>query len=188
MSVESIDHVVVSTDDNEIAEIAKQAGAQVPFMRPASLSNDKATGISVVLHALEQLPEVTDVLVLQPTSSLRTSSDIESILSLRHEAGCNSAVSLTSVVKHPSWMYSLTNTQTLKPFLGPKSAHGLQELPSTYILNGSLYLATRSFVFRNMSFISNETVGYVMPPERSVDIDTMLDWQLAELLMSARLP
>ena len=178
-----MDCVVVSTDDAEIAEVAKAGGAKVPFLRPAELASDGAPGIAPVLHALEQFPQVSDVLLLQPTSPLRTSSDIEAIVALREQAGLESAVSLTPSAKHPAWMYNLSGDHYLEPLLQMKGAHSRQQLTPAYVLNGALYLASRAFLLREQAFISPDTVGYVMPAERSVDIDTRLDWQWAEFLM-----
>ena len=175
--------VVVTTDDAEIAAVASAGGAEVPFLRPAELATDKAPGIAPVLHALEQLPKVSDVLLLQPTSPLRTSDDIEVIVALRQQAACESAVSLTPSSKHPAWMFSLSQEQRLEPLLELDEIVCRQQLSPAYVLNGSLYLASREFLLREQSFINAETIGYVMPPERSVDIDTPLDWQWAEFLM-----
>ena len=178
-----VDQVVVSTDDPEIAQVARACGAEVPFLRPAELASDTAPGIAPVLHALEQLPQVSDVLLLQPTSPLRTSADIEAIVALRQQAGRESAVSLTRSSKHPAWMYSLSQDQRMEPLLQLDGAHCRQQLPPVYVLNGVLYLATRAFLLREQAFIAPDTVGYVMPAERSVDIDSPLDWQWAEFLM-----
>ena len=178
-----VDQVVVSTDDPEIAQVARACGAEVPFLRPAELATDTAPGIAPVLHALEQLPEVNDVLLLQPTSPMRTSADIEAIVALRQQAGRESAVSLTPSAKHPAWMYRLNNGQLLESLLQLDQAHCRQQLSTAYVLNGALYLATRSFLLREQAFIAADTVGFVMPAERSVDIDTPLDWQWAEFLM-----
>lgn len=178
-----VDQVVVSTDDPEIADVAKAGGAEVPFLRPAELATDTAPGIAPVLHALEQLPQVSDVLLLQPTSPLRTSADIKAIVVLRQQAGRKSAVSLTPSAKHPAWMYSLRQDQQLDPLLKLDGAHCRQQLPPAYVLNGALYLASRDFLLREQAFIGADTVGYVMTAERSVDIDTPLDWQWAEFLM-----
>jgi len=178
-----VDQVVVSTDDPEIAEVAKAGGAEVPFLRPAELASDTAPGIAPVLHALEQLPQVSDVLLLQPTSPLRTSADIEAIVALRQRSGRESAVSLTPSAKHPAWMYSLSQDDRLESLILFDEAPCRQLLPPAYLLNGALYLASRDFLLREQSFIGDDTVGYVMPAERSVDIDTPLDWKWAELLM-----
>lgn len=178
-----VNQVVVSTDDPEIAEVAKAGGADVPFLRPAELATDTAPGIAPVLHILEKWPEVSDVLLLQPTSPLRTSADIEAIVALRQQAGRESAVSITPSAKHPAWMYSLSQDQRLEPLLQLDGAHCRQQLTPAYVLNGALYLASRAFVLREQAFITLDTVGYAMPSERSVDIDTPLDWQWAEFLM-----
>ena len=178
-----VDQVLVSTDDPEIAEIAKACGAEVPFLRPAELATDTAPGIAPVLHALEQLPHVGDVLLMQPTSPLRTSDDIKAIVALRHQAACETVVSLTPSAKHPAWMYSLSQDQLLEPLLLMDAADCRQQLSATYMLNGALYLASRAFLLREHAFIGPDTLGYVMPVERSVDIDTLLDWQWAEFLM-----
>lgn len=184
LATTSVDQVVVSTDDPEIADVAKAGGAEVPFLRPAELATDTTPGIAPVLHVLEQLPDVSDVLLLQPTSPLRTSADIEAILALRQQAGRESAVSLTRSAKHPAWMYSLSPDQQLELLLQLHGAHCRQQLPPAYVLNGALYLASRAFLLREQAFIAPDTLGYVMPAERSVDIDTLLDWQWAEFLMA----
>lgn len=181
-----VDRVVVSTDDPEIADVAKAGGADVPFLRPAELATDAAPGIAPVLHALEQLPQFTDLLLLQPTSPLRTSADIEAIVALRRRAGRESAVSLTPSPKHPAWMYCLSQDQRLKPLLQLDESHCRQQLPLAYVLNGALYLASRAFLLKEQKFIREDTLGYVMPAERSVDIDTSLDWRWAEFLMDQK--
>lgn len=181
-----VDQVVVSTDDPEIAEVARACGAEVPFLRPAELASDTASGIAPVLHCLEQLPKARDLLLLQPTSPLRISADIETIVALRQQAGCESAVSVTPSSKHPAWMYGLSDLQRLEPLLQLDGGYCRQELPTAYVLNGALYLASRDFLLREGAFITSETVGYVMPSERSVDIDTPLDWQWAEFLMEQK--
>jgi len=182
-----VDRVVVSTDDPQIAEVASDCGAEVPFLRPAELATDTAKGIAPVLHALEQLPQVSDVLLLQPTSPLRTSGDIEAIVSLRQLAGRESAVSLTPSSKHPAWMYSLSHDQRLESFYTMTEFQLTKQQSQVYALNGALYLASRDFLMREQAFIGPETVGYVMPAERSVDIDTPFDWKLAEFLMEQQL-
>ena len=178
-----LDQVVVSTDDSEIAALAKDCGADVPFIRPAELASDTAPGIWTVLHALEYFSEVTDVMLLQPTSPLRNSTDIKNIVDLRKHAGQESAVSLAPCAKHPALTYSLSENHKLKPFLPGDIAGCRQQLPPAYVLNGALYLASRDFLLKEKAFIASETAVYLMPACRSVDIDTQLDWKWAEFLM-----
>lgn len=181
-----VDQVVVSTDDEEIAEVAKCGGADVPFLRPAEHASDTAPGIAPVLHALQELSDVDDLLLLQPTSPLRTSTDIEAIFDLRKKANSASAVSLTRTPKHPAWMYSINSNKNLKSLYQYDEAYCRQQLPSVYVLNGALYLATRTFLLSEKAFVTEKTVGYTMPPERSVDIDNLLEFEWAEFLFRSQ--
>ncbi|SEK59296.1 cytidylyltransferase domain-containing protein [Ectothiorhodospira marina] len=180
----SIDRIVVSTEDEEIAALARDLGAEVPFMRPAALSADDTPGIEPVIHALEQLPEVDWVLLLQPTSPLRAAEDIEGIVQLCLEREAPSAVSVTAVDKHPYWMYQRDEKDRLEPMIPDQPAITTrQELPPTYVLNGALYLARRDWLLEQRRFVGPDTLGYVMPPERSVDLDTPRDWDWVEFLI-----
>jgi CMP-N,N'-diacetyllegionaminic acid synthase len=186
LAASSVDRVVLSTDDPEICAVGLAAGAEVPFVRPAELATDTAPGITTVLHALEQLPEVDDVLLLQPTSPLRLVEDVEAIVALRHQSCREAAVSVSQNAKHPAWMYSISPERTLEPVLPHPEATCRQQLAQTYALNGALYLASREFLERERSFLTTNTVAYVMPSDRSVDIDSLLDWQWGEFLMQQR--
>ena len=183
LAVPEIERVVVSTDDAGIAEVAQQWGAEVPFHRPPELAADDTPGIEPVLHALEQLPKMNQLLLLQPTSPLRSSADIAGILAFQRERKCSSAVSVSKTGKHPQWCYRLSPSGAMKPFLPSTTANCRQELESAYTLNGALYLSDRSWLQDHRSFVGPGTLGYEMPPERSVDIDTPLDWLWAETLL-----
>jgi CMP-N,N'-diacetyllegionaminic acid synthase len=184
---QSIDTVIVSTDDQEIATVAIKFEAEVPFMRPNALSQDDTPGIAPVLHAIQQLPGFDWVILLQPTSPLRTVEDIEGIIQLCRNVGAQSAVSITEVNQHPFWMYQKDDKDILKPL--PFNQHEIfrrQDLPSFYSLNGALYLANIEWLIDNQSFIGQDTLGYVMPNERSADIDTTLDWAWVEFLIQQK--
>ena len=183
LAATSVDRVVVSTDDPEIADVARACGAEVPFLRPSELANDFAPSIAPALHALDQLPAVSDLLLMQPTSPLRRIEDVEAVIALSQKAVSDTVVSVTPAGKHPAWMYSLTPDQVLQPLLDIPDSSCRQRLPPAYVLNGALYLASRSLLERERSFLTPRTLGYVMPPERSVDIDTLLDWHWGEFLM-----
>ena len=183
LAAPSVDRVVVTTDDPEIAEIALAGGADVPFLRPPELASDTASGIAPVLHVLQQLPDVSDLLLLQPTSPLRRVEDVEGIVALRRQAGSDAIVSVSPSSKHPAWLFSLSQDQVLHPLMDKSDVACRQQLPPAYALNGALYLASRTFLERERSFFGAQTLGYVMSPEHSVDIDTPLDWQWGEFLM-----
>ena len=183
----AIDRLVVSTDDAEIAEIARACGADVPFIRPPELAADETPSMAPVLHAIEQLPVYDWLLLLQPTSPLRTHTDIEAIWHLCQDQNAPSAVSVTEAGKHPYWMYQRDSAQRLQPFnKGRPDLTRRQDLPPAYALNGALYLAKVDWLLERRDFIGPETLGYIMPPERSVDLDTPQDWRWVEFLIEQK--
>lgn len=179
-----IDAVVVSTEDAEIADVARAWGAEVPFLRPVELAADETPGVDPVLHAIEMLPEHDAVILLQPTSPLRTAADIDGLLALVAQAGAPSAVSVCEPDSHPSWMYRLDGDGRLAPLLPVPAAVRRQDLPPVYSLNGAIYYARTAWLRERRGFVGPETIGYCMPADRSVDIDGPLDWRLAELLLA----
>lgn len=179
-----IDRIIVSTEDEEIASVAREFGVDVPFMRPAELAADNTPGIDPVIHAISQLPDYKWVLLLQPTSPLRSSEDINGIWQLCQERGASSAVAVCEVEKHPYWMYQCSDAWRLEPYIrGRPDVTRRQDLPPAYALNGALYLAKIDWLLEQQHFIGPETLGYMMPPERSVDLDTPQDWQWVEFLI-----
>lgn len=178
-----LDAVVVSTEDEEIAEVARKAGAQVPFMRPAELAQDASAGLDPVLHALDQLPHYDAVLVLQPTSPMRSSADIDGCLRLAAERGAPSVVSVCEPDSHPYWTYRMQPDLSMRPLLDGAPITRRQDLPPVAALNGALYFARVEWLRRNGGLIGPETLAYVMTREHSVDLDTPLDWKLAEILL-----
>ena len=181
---QGIDRVIVSTEDKEIALVAKKFGAEVPFMRPLTLAQDDTPGIAPVLHAIERLPDYDWVLLLQPTSPLRSVEDIEGIIQFCRDEAAPSAVTVTQVSKHPFWMYQRDDQHRLQPLIPNRTEiTRRQDLPSAYALNGALYFARTDWLIQNQGFIGSETLGYVMPEERSVDLDTPQDWRWVEFLI-----
>ena len=175
--------IVVSTDDYEIAEVARLAGAQVPFIRPKELAQDHTPGLDPVLHAFDKLPQYDSVLLLQPTSPLRTTDDIDGLLNLVRNTKKQSAVSICEAETHPYWTYRINADQTLAKFMDVATVARRQDLPSIFSLNGAMYFAGANWLRESRSLVSSETLAYVMPKERSVDLDTPLDWKIAELLL-----
>ena len=176
-----IDKLIVSTDDLEISEIAKKAGAEVPFMRPDEISKDDTPGIEPALHAVKQLPDFEWLLLLQPTSPLRSAEDIDGIISFCRKNNSPSAVSICEVSGHPYHMYHKNKHFNLQPFVAdrPKFS-GRQDFSPLYITNGALYLAKVDWLLKTKSFIGSETLGFEMPINRSIDLDTEYDWNIAE--------
>jgi len=181
-----LDRCILSSEDPEIIEVARQWGCDVPFVRPAELSSDNTPGIAPVLHALTTLPELYDyVVLLQPTSPLRNSADIDGAIEKVARNGYPACVSVVPVAKGPQWMFHLDARERLVSFLTDTPISTIrQELMSLYLLNGAVYAADVAWLMSTRSFLSPQTAAYVMPEARSVDIDTPLDLRLCELLIT----
>ena len=181
-----VDRIVVSTDDEEIACVAREFGAEIPFMRPDALAQDNTPGMDVVFHALDNLPAHDDILLLQPTSPLRTAEDIEAIIRLRTELDAPAAVSVTEMDHPVEWMYRMGAGTRLQPVLDTPSLARRQDAVPAYALNGALYLARVHWLLEQRSFVTAQTIGYPMPAARSPDIDTSLDWRWVEFLIKEK--
>ena len=179
-----LDRVVLSTEDAEIISAAIAIGCDVPFIRPAELANDEARSIDVVRHALETLPESYDLIVLlQPTSPLRKPEDIDGAVGLCVESGAPACVSVCPPDKPPHWSYAMAGDRRLAPVLPGKEAEARrQDLPAIHALNGAVYVARTDWILENDSFVGPGTIGYVMPKERSIDIDEEIDIVVAEAI------
>jgi N-acylneuraminate cytidylyltransferase/CMP-N,N'-diacetyllegionaminic acid synthase len=183
-----LDRVIVSTDDSEIAEISKQYGVNAPFIRPSKLASDESKGIDVVLHAIEWLKNNKEaceiILLLQPTSPNRSYKDIDNSIELLFQENARAIVSVCEVEHPPYWANTLPQNHCMKNFISVEIKNkNRQELPTFYRLNGAIYLAYCNYLKTQNSFFGNDTYAYVMPRERSVDIDTENDFVLAEHLM-----
>jgi CMP-N,N'-diacetyllegionaminic acid synthase len=182
-----VDRVVLSSDDEIIAAAALACGCEVPFRRPDELASDTAATIDVALHALAELPGHDWLVLLQPTSPLRTAADIDAALERCVATGARSCVSVTAVEQSPYWMYRIGDNDRLNPIMEAlPAASRRQDLPAVYALNGAVYVADTGELKRTRSFINTDTVAYVMPAERSIDIDTAADFESFRLAVCAR--
>ena len=179
-----IDRCVVSTDDEEIAAVARAHGGDVPFTRPAELSTDTAETASALIHAIEQLPGYDILVTLQPTSPLRIAEDIDQALREMQRHDAPACVSVVEPTKSPYWSYRINNDNHLEPLMHPRySAMRRQDLPAAYVLNGAVYATRIDWLLTHQSGISDSTVPYVMPTERSIDIDAEFDLDVAALIL-----
>jgi len=183
-----LDRVIVSTDDPAIAKISRKHGADVPFMRPRKLSTDKASSIDAVFHALNSISGRYDyVVLLQPTSPLRTAGDIDACVKLCAVKRIDACVSVAESDKNPHWMYSLDKKGRMHRLIRTeKQIDRRQDLPEVYALNGAIYVAQVGWLLNNKTFVTDETHAYIMPKERSIDIDDEMDFNLAEFLLQRK--
>jgi CMP-N-acetylneuraminic acid synthetase len=185
-----LSRVVLSTDDEEIAEIGRDCNLEVPFMRPTELAADATPSLLVVKHALEWLGSRGDlfdaVCLLQPTHPFRQSGDIDACIALLAESGADSVVTVLPVPPeyNPHWVF----------FRGPDGALRLstgestpiprrQDLPPAFHREGSVYVTLRDVVLKGGSLFGERVIGYPVDPGKSVNIDTQDDWARAERLL-----
>lgn len=185
---------IVSTDDSEIAAVAREYGAEVPFMRPAELAGDRVPTLPVLQHAVASIEVLDDVkldwvLLLQPTAPLRVLEDIEASLKLACGNSCDSVISVVQVfAEHPILMKRIEENQLLPYCIEEKEGTRRQDYqPPAYMRNGAIYLTRRDVVMEEHSIWGQAIRPYVMPPERSVSIDNELELKLIELIMQERL-
>lgn len=181
---EHLDHVVVSTDDAEIMEKAEERGVDV-VERPAELATDEASTIDAVLHVLEELDEEFDIVVLlQPTSPLRTSEDIDSAVEKFIKSDARSVVGVTEPQHPPHQAMEINDKGYLTPMFGGEYFDTrTQDLPHAYRPNGAVFVLTSDDLREEKDFYLSPVEPYVMPLERSMDIDTELDFFIAEKVM-----
>ncbi|MBF0444860.1 MAG: acylneuraminate cytidylyltransferase family protein [Magnetococcales bacterium] len=180
-----IDRLILSSDDEKIVEVAKEWGCEVPFVRPASLAGDEATSIDVALHALDSVPQQYDYIVwLQPTAPLRLAEDIDMAIQICLTQNAPSCVSVVAAGKSPYWMYSLGKDNAMQPIMPQDlSSCQRQELPPAYTLNGAVYVTRTDWLREHKKFMNGGSYAHIMPPERSIDIDSELDFKIAGMLL-----
>lgn len=189
----ALDRVLVSTDDPEIAEVSRQWGAEVPFLRPAYLAQDLSSHIDVVIHTVDWLAQAEKlfpdyVMLLQPTVPLRSSSDIDAAVQMAYKAGADSVISVYPCEKHPFLTKQVAPDGRLLDFVFQiESDLPRQTLPPAYTLNGAIYLIKPQVLKERHSWYGENTYAYVMPAERSVDIDSDWDFYVADLILRDRI-
>ncbi|XDZ70392.1 acylneuraminate cytidylyltransferase family protein [Alphaproteobacteria bacterium LSUCC0744] len=183
-----IDALVVSTDDKQIAAVAAGAGAEVPFIRPASLAGDTASSIDVIIHALDFLETngrfFDIVLLLEPTSPLREVSDIQTALQLLIDMNASAIVSVCRAEStHPAFMFRVTARGRLEPF-SSASPTGIrrQEIEPLFYLDGTVYASRVESLRKQRSFYHEDTLAYEVSKWKALEIDDIDDFEMAEAI------
>lgn len=183
--------IIVSTDDMEIAEISKQYGAEVPFMRPAELASDEASSMDVVYHAVQWIEKNDSdaydyICLLEPSSPFTTAEDLENALQL-------------IIDKRADTLLGMEEAEVTSNFIHPLDAHGglslfyyeienlksvrRQEQRKEYTMNGGMYIARWDYFNKHRLFHSENSIPYIMPQNQSIEIDTMDDYNYACFLI-----
>lgn len=180
-----VDRIVVSTDSEEIAKVSAESGADVPFLRPVSLSTDTAKTIDALIHAVNTLKEngsAYDYLVLlQPTQPLRESFHIDEAIEKIVERGAGSLVSVSDVHEHPILMRTINEQGNLINLLQTSSTVRRQDFPTFYKVNGSIYINKIDENFNENLSLNDNQLPYIMDTKYDVDIDEPFDLEVFKL-------
>jgi len=180
-----IDYLMVSTDDNEIASLSKELGAQIPFLRPKELASDKAKTLDAILHATNNLYDMgmvfDDLVLLQPTQPLRTAEDIDRAIEKYFENGCKDLASVSEADDNPILIRFIKNDELI-PILNMSSTCRRQDMPKYYRVNGCIYINNIRNLNENTSFNDN-IIPYIMKKEHSIDIDDYFDLEVAGIYL-----
>jgi len=188
-----LDRVIVSTDHDEIGRISRECGAEVPFKRPANISEDVPTEL-VIQHAIkfiekEEGRKVDIAVTLQCTTPLANSNDIDSSIEKLIKNDFDSVITVKEVEEYPWWMMKLDDAGLLKPFMDVDMSGETmvrQNLETLYIPNGAVWVTKRDVLMNENRIIGKRCGAIVMPPERSVDIDTELDFKIIETIIRSK--
>lgn len=185
------DCIHVSTDSERYEQIAREYGADVPFVRNEELSGDTAGSWEVVRWVLGQYAargqRFDMVTLLQPTSPLREAEDIKQAYHLFEEKAADAVVSVCEMDHSPLWSNTLPEDGSMDGFLDQVADAGRQQLPTYYRINGAIYMLRTALLAEGAPGLYREgTYAYVMPKERSVDIDDALDFAIAETILKMR--
>lgn len=182
--------VLVSTDDPQIADVARSHGALVPWLRPAELSSDTANSVDVALHAVDwyeaQHGPVDGLALLQPTSPFRSVQTLHGALDLYLSGHREPVVSVTAAPAHPAWCFRI-GEEGIEPFLGWQAAEQRsQDLPPAFVTDGSVYVIAPETLRAQRSFVGPGTRPFIVTnADETLDIDTADDWNCAEKLISS---
>lgn len=183
-----ISKIIVSTDDQGIADTAKLYGAEIPFMRPESLAQDSSKALDVYVYTIEQLEndnntKITDFIVLQPTSPLRRTEDIDRACEIYFNNKADSVISVVEADIPLQWYKEIDKNGKLKKCFEDENNLNRQEYKPLFIPNGAIYIFNKKKLFESREYYMDNSYSYIMKREHSVDIDTLLDFQLAQLMI-----
>lgn len=194
LETKSIDRVIVSTDDLEIAQVAREFGAEVPFMRPDYLATDNAQAVDVYLHVIDFLMDngeapIRNFMVLLPTAPLRNSMHIEKAIQLFIEEGAKTLISVKEAETPVAWYFNKDNRNRISNagFGNGSAVKNRQVNQAYYVPNGAIYILDYELLKKERTYYCDNTIAFQMNAEDSIDIDTLLDFEFAEFLMKKKM-
>ncbi len=192
LKAKNVTKVILSTDDKEIADICSETGIEIPFMRPNNLAEDSSPAIDTYIYTINKLKEeniyhADEYVVLLPTVPFVSAQDIDNAINLFHENEADSVVSTTKLDFPKEWIFDVaSDTNLIQKTENDISSKNRQEYKYSFIPNGGIYVLKHSLVSNQKTYYFKKTLSYIMPRERSIDIDTELDFKFAEFLVKEK--
>lgn len=185
----SVTSVMITTDDEQIAGVCKGLGVEVPFIRPAALAQDDTPHMAVLEHAVgwlkdnkSALPEY--ILVLQPTSPLRTAEDIDAAAEIARQKNADAVIGVCELQRNPTLMWSLSADGRLCEAKEQNPMYYSKQKPGRFVVpNGAIYLIRTAVLMKDKTLYPANSFPHIMPAQRSLDVDTLWDFQLAEMIL-----
>lgn len=194
IKAKEIDRVIVTTDSQEIAAVARQYGAEVPFMRPSYLGDDNSSAVDVYIHAAKYMMDncecnMQKFIVLLPTAPMRDEKDIDDAIRIFKEKTPTTLISVVEAETPVSWYYCMKEDGCIKNagFDTENEIKNRQVNNKYYIPNGAIYILDYQLLINKRTYYAEDTLGYIMTRKKSIDIDVMDDFEYAEYLMNKRI-
>ena len=190
LNAKQITRIIVSTDDENIAAVARECGAEVPFIRPEELAGDNSMVIDAYLYTIDRLAKEDNIKInsfvsLLPTAPLRLARDIDDAIEIFNINKADSVISVTSPDAPVEWYKKINKHGILEDYIpNTQSINNRQDFDLSYIPNGAIYVFNVDKLRVKRSYYMDNTYPYIMPKDRSVDIDEILDFHLAEFLIN----
>jgi len=194
LKAKNIKEIIISTDDEEIASVCKEYDVNIPFMRPSRLSQDTSLAIDVYKYTINRLNKdfgynINDFLISLPTTPMKNSSDIDNAINTFHTNKADSVISCAAISHPINWIINVDENKKITRFIKNipvKKMMNRQESVSQYIPNGAIYILKLENIIKYNSYYTENSLAYIMPKIRSVDIDTIHDLTYAEYLLKKK--
>ncbi len=182
-----IDKVIVTSDDEEILAISKQCGAEI-INRPIELANDTATTFSALKHTIDNVDYHDYIILLQPTSPLRTSEHIDEAIAHLELHSADAIISVSEMEHSPLWCNTLPENMSMNKFLSEDVKNlRSQDLKKYYRLNGAIFICKTNRLLNEKSFFIKDNIfAYIMDRKNAIDIDELIDFEMAELYLNKK--
>jgi CMP-N,N'-diacetyllegionaminic acid synthase len=192
LKINSIDRIIVSTDDEEIAQISKNFGAETPFIRPSHLSQDESSTLDVLLHTIEWCKKYENlsydiILLLHANAPLRNLEDIQKCIEILVDQNADNVFSVTPASNNPYFNMVEIKKNNNVSLIKEGNFFSRQSAPPVYDMNSSIYTWWEDKLVEKKSIFLPKTRIHIMPRERSIDIDEPLDFRIAEMIMKERI-